>query len=304
MNGLRITCPRKTWRRATAGFTLVEVIVVMVVAGVLAATLTVFLRPAIDGYIDSRERAGLQAEAEITLATMVREVRRAVPNSIRSPGNQCFELLPASGGGRYRSGPDTVNDSGAACTPGANCSAWVDTGTLTTTFDVLSASGTPAAVGDSIVINNQNGNDVYEGLNRSRITAVETPAAPYGVVRLTIEPLQVSPGYDGARYSVVPQDQQAVFYGCVDADGTLDAQGNGRGRLLRLSGYGYDATAPSSCPTAGGVMVASGVRSCNFVHDPNQGATQQSGFVWIELQIARHGETAHLGMGAHVPNAP
>lgn len=291
-------------RHATAGFTLVEVIVVMVVAGVLAATLTVFLRPAIDGYITSRERAGLQAEAEITLATIVREVRRAVPNSIRTPGNQCFELLPASGGGRYRSGPDTVNDSGANCTPGANCSAWVDTGTLTTTFDVLSLSGTPAAVGDSIVINNQNGNDVYEGGNRSRVTAVQTPAAPYGVTRLTIEPLQVSPGYDGARYSVVPQDQQAVFYSCVGADGTLDARGEGRGQLLRLSGYGYNPATPTTCPSSGGVVVASGVRSCNFVHDPNQGATQQSGFVWIELEIARHGETAHLGMGAHVPNAP
>lgn len=291
-------------RHATAGFTLVEVIVVMVVAGVLAATLTVFLRPAIDGYITSRERAGLQAEAEITLATIVREVRRAVPNSIRTPGNQCFELLPASGGGRYRSGPDTVNDSGANCTPGANCSAWVDTGTLTTTFDVLSLSGTPAAVGDSIVINNQNGNDVYEGGNRSRVTAVQTPAAPFGVTRLTIEPLQVSPGYDGARYSVVPQDQQAVFYSCVGADGTLDARGEGRGQLLRLSGYGYNPATPTTCPSSGGVVVASGVRSCNFVHDPNQGATQQSGFVWIELEIARHGETAHLGMGAHVPNAP
>lgn len=291
-------------RRAAAGFTLVELIVVMVVAGVLAATLTVFLRPAIDGYLTSRERATLQAEAEITLATMVREVRRAVPNSIRTPGNQCVELLPASGGGRYRSGPDTVNDSGANCTPGATCSAWVDTGTLTTTFDVLSSSGTPAAVGDSVVINNQNGNDVYEGLNRARITAVETPAAPFGVARLTIEPLQVSPGYDGARYSIVAQAQQAVFYSCVGADGTQDAAGNGRGQLLRLSGYGYNPAVPTTCPSSGGVVVATGVQACHIVHDPNQGATQQSGFVWIELTLSRRGETAHLGMGAHVPNAP
>jgi MSHA biogenesis protein MshO len=51
-------------------------------------------------------------------------------------------------------------------------------------------------------------------------------------------------------------------------------------------------------------VVASQVRSCNFVYDPNQGATQQSGFVWIDIELARAGEALHLSMGAHVSNAP
>ncbi|MFD2452583.1 hypothetical protein [Ideonella paludis] len=46
------------------------------------------------------------------------------------------------------------------------------------------------------------------------------------------------------------------------------------------------------------------VLRCNFVYDPNQGATQQSGFVWMEIEVARAGEKANLSMGAHVSNVP
>lgn len=286
------------------GFTLIELVVVIVVGGLLAASLTVFLRPSIDGYLSLRRRAELLAEADAVLTGMVREVRRAVPNSVRTPGDQCFELVPARGGGRMRIGPDTVNDSGVGCTPGAQCSAVVDTSAATSVFDVLAASGDAPAAGDWVVINNQNGNDVYQGGTRSQITAVATPNAAFGVSRLSIQSFQVSPGYDGARYSWVADQDQAVFYGCIGADGSVDDEGNGRGRLVRLSRYGFNSGVPSACPSSGGEVLASHVRRCSFVYDPNQGATQQSGFVWLDLELAIHGEVARLGMGAHVMNVP
>ena len=286
-----------------AGFTLVELVMVMVVGGVMAATLTVFLRPAIEGYSANRRRGELLHEADAALSMMVREVRKAVPNSIRTPGNQCFELVPTSGGGRYRAGPDTVHDSGPSCVPGANCAAWVDPSIATTQFDVLAASGDAAATSNWVVVNNQSTNDVYAGLNRAQVTGVSTPSTYFGVQRVALSGLQVSPGYDGGRYVLVPNSTQAVFYSCVGADGTLDANGNGKGRLLRHQSYGFNASYPSACDTTGSV-IATGVRACNFVYDPNQGATQQSGFVWMELALTRFGETADLGMGVHVTNVP
>ena len=289
--------------RHERGFTLVELVMVIVVAGVMAAALTVFLRPAVDSYLASRRRGELVHEADASLSLMVREVRRAVPNSIRTPGTQCFEMVPTRGGGRYRAGPDTVNDSGPSCVPGASCAAWIDPSVATTVFDVLAGSGDAASVGDWVVINNQNTNDVYGLVNRAQVTAVSTPAASMGTQRITMNSLQVSPGYDGGRFALVPDDTQAVFYSCVGADGTLDANGNGKGRLLRHRHYGFNASYPTACDTAGEVM-ATGVRACNFIHDPNQGATQQSGFVWMELSLARGGETVDLGMGAHVSNVP
>jgi MSHA biogenesis protein MshO len=296
----------QTRRRVRAGgFTMVELVVVIVVTGVIAATLTVFFRPAIDGYLASRNRADLTDQADTALRRMVRDVRLAVPNSIRTPGSQCFELIPTSSGGRYRSGPDTVNDALASCT-GSTCSASIDTAQATTAFDVLSPLSTTPAAGDWVVVGNQNPADVYAGVNRAAITAVATPAnAAFGRHRLTVASTQFPIGYDGGRFSVVPNAQRAVFYVCSGADGTLDASGNGKGTLYRLMNYGFNATYPSSCPsTAGADVLASRVRSCTFVYDPNQGATQQNGFVWMQLEVARNNESAHLAIGAHVSNAP
>jgi MSHA biogenesis protein MshO len=160
-------------------------------------------------------------------------------------------------------------------------------------------------VGDWIVINNQNVNDVYSGLNRSAVTLVETPTITQGKHRITINAMQVSNGYSGGRFVVVPNSQRAVFYVCSGADGGVNSQGNGKGTLYRLSNYGFNAAYPGACPDASaGAVVATKVRSCSFVYDPNQGATQQSGFMWLDLTITENNETSHMAVGAHVINVP
>ena len=296
-----------TTRRTGRGFTLVELVMVIVVTSVMAATLVVFFRPALDGYLASRARADLTDQADTALRRIVRDVRLAVPNSIRTPGSQCFEVMPTSTGGRYRTGPETINDSGPNCTPGATCSAPLDQSQATTVFDVLTPLSVTPAAGDWVVVGNQNPGDVYaNGVNRAAITAVAIPASgAYGRHRISIASTQFPLGYDGGRFAVVPNAQRAVFYVCSGADGTLDASGNGKGTLYRLQNYGFNAAYPGACPsTALADVLATRVRSCSFVYDPNPSATQQSGFVWIELDLARNSESAHMAMGAHVANGP
>lgn len=288
------------------GFTLVELVAVIAITGLVAAALAVFLPPAFGAFAAQDTRARLAADADRALRSLRQELRTAVPNSVRSPGTQCLEFIPTSAGGRYRLGPDTVADSAPGCSPGPGCAAVLDsTGAATTAFDVLSPLASAPAVGDWVVVGNQNPGDVYGGANRAAITGVAVPAATQGLLRLSVAATAFAPGYDGGRFVVVPQAQQAVFYVCSGADGNLGAQGQGLGTLYRLAGYGFNAAAPAACPaTTGAAVVASGVRRCRFVYDPAVGATPQNGQVSMEIELAQGGESVSLLLSAQVANTP
>lgn len=279
----------------TRGFTLIELVLVIVIAGILAASLTVFLKPAIDAYFDTRRRTDLTDAADTALRRMAKDVRHAVPNSIRPVSGSCFQLVPTIAGGRYRKTSDTVLDtpSPLPCTPSATCSAPLDTTQAATVFDVLSPLETVPAKDDWVVIDNQNGSDVYTATNRAQIS--ETPATPArstdGLHRIRIASTQFPNGYDGGRFVVVPNAEPTVFYSCVN------------GRLYRTVAA-FDANQATTCTLASGAVVATDVQGCAFVYDPNKGATQQSGFMWMRLELGRAGESVALAHGVHVVNVP
>ncbi|HYC42834.1 MAG TPA: type II secretion system protein [Noviherbaspirillum sp.] len=292
--------------RKYEGFNLVELVIVIAITGVIAAASVVFFKPAIDAYFDSSRRAELTDFADTALRRIARDVRSAVPNSIRSPNNQCFELVPTSAGGRFRTDPDTVNDSGPNCVPGPGCSAPLDLTQPATVFDVLSPLSSVPAVSDWVVIGNQNTNDVYAASSptRARITAVATPNVNFGTQRITITSTQFPAGYDGGRFTIVPNNggSPAIVYVCSNPGTT--SNGDGTGTVFRVA-RAFDATYPTACPdTTGGAVVVTRVSRCNFVYTPNQGETQQSGFVWMELELAEKGESISLSFGAHVDNVP
>lgn len=278
------------------GFTLLELVIVITITGIIAGAVAVFFRPAIDSYFDSRRRARLTDMADTALRRMGREVRVALPNSIRTPGPLCFELLPTSSGGRYRMAADTLT---------ANSDSLDTTGT-DNRFDVLSPLATAPVAGDWVVVGNQSTNDVYQGANRGAVSTYVTPHpvnAALGSGRLTLAAATQFPaGYDGGRFFIVPNrgGLPATFFIC---DGVGVAGGNGTGTLRRLT-RAFSAAYPAACPAGLGDVMATRVSACNFSYDPNQGATQQSGFVWMDIQLMEGGETVELSYGVHVSNVP
>lgn len=86
--------------RWQGGFTLLEAVVVIVITGIISA-MVALIRAPVEGYIDSVARAELTDAADTALRRLTREVRTALPNSLREgpPGATCIEFLPTLGGG-------------------------------------------------------------------------------------------------------------------------------------------------------------------------------------------------------------
>jgi len=91
-----------------AGFTLVELVMVIVVLGILSVGSVSFISNSAQGLVDTAERQALASSATIAVEKVLREVRRALPNSVRTfsdGSNECLELVPILHSSEYVSIP-------------------------------------------------------------------------------------------------------------------------------------------------------------------------------------------------------
>lgn len=288
------------------GFTLVELIVVMVLVGVIAGVLVLQLRPAMQSYAAIRQRANLVSQADAALRRIVADVHGAVPNSLRymqDANNQCIEFVPTVDGGRFRIDKDYASPDNAYGAVVAGGQSTQQFGVLTTLTSV--GGQRVARTGDFVVIGNVNRDDVYTGLasatggadvGRIGTIADSSTAADKAVAQhlVTLSSAVAFPaGYEGGRFVVVAQNERAVTYTC-------DVK---TGAVWRVTGYTPSAAQPNACPTGTAKLVGK-VSDCAFVYRENEGATQQSGYLQLRLGLTDGAETARLTMGTHVENVP
>jgi MSHA biogenesis protein MshO len=274
----------RTAMRGARGITLVELILVIVISGVIAAAIAVFIPKPVQGYVDAARRAEMTDIADTALRRMTRDLRSALPNSIRTTtsGNVRYvEYLQTSGGGRYRAEPD----SGGA-------GDVLDFTAADTTFDVLGTMPTLAA-GDSIVVYNLTADpslataNAYQGDNR-------TTYSSNTATTVTIASKQFPFPSPGKRFQVM---QYPVTYAC-------DPLPLGTGQLRRYWGYTPQLT-PQPTPPAGGssALLATNVTDCSFSYS-TAGASGRTGVVALILQITESGEAVRLFQQTHVSNVP
>jgi MSHA biogenesis protein MshO len=244
------------------GFSLIELIVVIAVVGILAGIVAVFIRSPIEGYMAASRRAELTDTADGALARIARDLRTALPNSVRvrQVGVAWYlEYLPIEDGGRYR-----------AEQTGAGTGDILDfTSATDNSFDVL-GPGVTAAAGQYLVVYNlgvDSDSDVWQGGNRRTVTsngAVANLAFTPTGSRLPLE----SPSH---RFYLV---STPVSYVCDPAAGTL----------RRYSGYGAPAsTQPTSFSGGANALLANRVKACNFLYAA--GASQRLGQLTLWLQL-------------------
>ncbi len=81
--------------RAVAGFTLMELVIVIVLLSILALGTTRYVIQSVEQYTVSAERTRLIAQGRVALEKVVRRLRNALPNSIRvSASGRCIEYFP------------------------------------------------------------------------------------------------------------------------------------------------------------------------------------------------------------------
>ncbi len=293
-------------QQSQQGFTLVEMIMVIVITGVIGGMVAVFLRIPVLQYIDVARRADMTDIADTALRRIGRDLRLALPNSVRvtgtcgGAGTTCFiEFLPTTGGGRYRADAATAGAS-AGC--GSLDADVLDFSAADTCFEVLGAMP-PVNIGDQIVVYNLGipGADAYAGNtlathNRRAVSAV-------GANNISITSANAlsfdSPSH---RFQVV---SSPVSYVC-----------DGAGALWRYWGYviqdvqtktdsiaELDALVLPFTATRGRAQMANNVSICNFSYNANVVA-QRSGLVTMNLAITRDGETVTLYSATHVSNQP
>lgn len=275
------------------GITLVELVVVIAISGIIAATVGMFILRPIQGYEAQTRRAQLVDAAEMALRRMQRDIRRSLPNSIRiDASGRIIEMLNTVDGGRYRANP-----------PGALINI-LQFGVNETDFDVLGTLQYFAEINtatDWVVINNQtttgNQYNAYFGDNRAQLAGGTTATH----INLSSTPIPkvfaATLASPSQRFHVV---NGPITYLCAPG---------ATGTITRYSNYAIQAaqpTNPSAAPLSGATngRLTQPVAACQFTY--TAGTSTRAGLVTLDITVrdAASNEQVRLMHQVHVDNVP
>lgn len=307
-----------SFSRRAHGFTLVEAIIVIAIIGIIGAIVAVFIRAPILNYRDTVDRVELTDQADLALRRMARDIRTALPNSVRvSADGSALELLQTRSGARYLAADDGVDtslvlsfddaakNSFAALAPPASF-AQVRSGDYVAVYNLGEgyepanawqlASGAGACPGGSAA---GAGNIAPISALAPATDTIGGQSVPTMHLTLACNPFarqDIQLQSPRRRFQVV--SGPVSFYCAARPDGTL--------ALWRA--WGYPIAATQAIPAAGQrTLVASRLTHCAGLFSYGTAAAQRSALVGIALELHGRNDSVpaiRLVHQVHVDNTP
>jgi MSHA biogenesis protein MshO len=258
------------------------------------------------GSVDSAQRAVLTDAADGAIRRLERDLRNALPNSLRvaSVGAVVYlEYLEVRTAGRYRAAPGGAS-SGASSCPDSNADGFADEDALDFTAadtcfrsigDVPNFSAI-AAGSDYLVVFNLgpgiSGSNAYEfagtGGNKALISATATAIANEN--RISFASNSFPFASPGSRFHVI---SGPVTYVCDPVSG----------QLRRQSGYAIGGTQPTPPASPGAnVLVGGDIAACAFSYVST--ANERAGVLAATLTMTRNNESITLHHETSINNVP
>ncbi len=258
--------------RTMQGFTLIELVMVIVLVSILSVLGGELIVLPIKSYQALERRAELSYLAEAALRRMQRDIRQALPNSIRISGGNTLEFLNAADGGRYRS-KTTKQGNGDVLNFDAPDSS----------FDVMGDLADKPS-GWVVIYNLGVGHtnaDAYEGNNRA---AVSNTSKTDSVV-LT-----------ASKQFPFESPEQRFFI--VDEPIAYRCQNN---QIQRFHGYAISTSVPNFDALSYDLLLNAPGIACSFNY--NAGSGTRTGLVTLTISLTdAAGESVTLIHQVHVDN--
>ncbi len=281
-----------------SGFTLIELVITMSITTIVVAFAALFITGPVKGFTDQVRRAELVDSAESSLRRMARDIRHALPNSVRIASNgsiTALEMLNAVEGVRYRAGPPP-GAANARLIFNAADGAFNSIGL----FDAITKPFSSTTHYLSIY------NVGTAGANAYELSNVITPAGTQIDIAAAAEAgednVQLSPAfqfaYPSPRQRIYLVDTPVSFL-CDTATGTLTRYA---GYTIALSQATRDSDAELLAAGAVTALLSDNLTVCTFTYTP--GTAQRDGLVSLSLTVADEGESIVLLQQVHVDNVP
>jgi MSHA biogenesis protein MshO len=257
-----------------AGFTLIELVTVIVILGILSVGLSSFVKFGAQIFVDATDRDKILSSARFAIERLNRELRGSVPNSVRvSASGACLEFAPIAHSFVYIDIPVSPETNSATVT-------LVPTNKLFTAVE---------ANNYSVVVYPLNSDDVYQTqLNKVfPLKSGDFSSTPHILT------------FDNAVGFKDDSTTQRLF---IMKRSVMYCRENNN-QLMRYKVDGHDTNGIAIITDKGtGVLMAEDLVAATFT--VGEGSHLRNGTVGINFEFSRNNEVINFNNEVQVPNVP